>query len=199
MWNSNLAAFGLSTSPGAANYLADGRGIVIEEVLARNLTHNATAAGQFAGWIELHNSTAAAISLAGMSPSVNELWFGQWLFPVGALRPGAGASRSGATPLERLRWSTSRNSPGRALSGQGGGVYLLGATGQLVDVEYGFKFKDRSIGAGERQLGWLVSPPRGANAAPSELGSSLNVRLNEWLLNTDGPDWICPCNPGQAS
>ncbi len=191
--NSNLVAFGLSSSPGAANYLADGRGVVIEEVLARNLTHNATAAGQFAGWVELHNPTAAAVSLAGMSLSVNERWSGQWVFPVGAL----------LDPGRRLTvWCDPTRAPslineaelncGRALSGQGGGVYLFGATGQLADgVEYGFQLPDRSIGRVNGQWVLLGQPtPGGANAAPSELGSPLNVRLNEWLANTDGPDWI---------
>jgi hypothetical protein len=61
----------------------------INELQADNLTGITNSAGQRAGWIELFNPTATAVSLGGLYLANNYTNLTQWVFPSGAvINPG---------------------------------------------------------------------------------------------------------------
>lgn len=193
-----LTSFPNAASPGGPNFLATYAGPVLNEVMARNLSAVRDPAGRFADWIELKNPSSAAFNLSGMSLSVDEPAPRQWVFPPGTLLPGNGhlvvwcddQRPASATFGEVLN-------TGRPLNGQSGGVYLFTQDGQLADfVEYGFQLEDRSIGrSGD---GWMLlarATPGAANADPASLGSTSTLRLNEWLADARGQDWLELYNP----
>ena len=178
-------------TPGAANYLPEYDGPVINEVLARSTTGP--------DWIELHNPDAADFDLGGMSLSLNRPNPGQWRFPLGTIIPAGGylvlscdplAPQSGIVPAELTI--------GPALRHESGGVYLFNLAGQLVEsVEYGAQLPSQSIG--RASAGWVLTAsntPGAENAPGASLGNPLNLAINEWMAAPVlGDDWFELYNP----
>jgi hypothetical protein len=188
-----LTAFRNSASPGTTNYLIAYTGAVLNEIMARNQRAVTNASGRTADWLELFNPNPTPFSLEGMSLSVKERKPGQWTFPLGVQMP----------PNSHLVVWCDDSAPastnlgpalncGRALPREGGGVYLFDTAGQLAHfVEYGFQLPDLSIGSTGTGWALLAAPtPGNTNAASASLGDRSRLRLNEWLANSDGADWL---------
>jgi hypothetical protein len=193
--SATIASFPASPSPEASNYLSVWSGPVLNEIMARNRDAVQAPWGEAADWIEIANLTTSGADLSGLSLSVGSPEPGQWTFPSGAqLASGAhlliwcDGSRGVSTQ------SSAGLNLGRALSAEGGAVYLFNAGGQIVDsVEYGFQVENLSIGRVSGG-GWtlLATPTPGAvNAGNLAMGSPSDLRLNEWMANPgSGNDWF---------
>lgn len=64
--------------------------IVLNELMATNLTTVQDPAGQFADWIELYNNTSSAIDLSGIYLSDNSANLQKWYFPLYTTIPANG-------------------------------------------------------------------------------------------------------------
>jgi len=189
----SILYFPTTPSPGASNYIATYSGPVINEVLARSSTLT-NAAGRPVDWVELYNPGATHFDLSQMSLSDNAEGEGRWLFPAGVtiapngyrvilFDPDRPASLTAGPELNA----------GRGLNARSGGVFLYNTEGQLVNsVAYGFQVPDQSIGSTGGAWRLLSSPtPAADNALAAALGSTSNLRLNEWMPNpAGGGDWI---------
>lgn len=189
----NAVLFPGSASPGAGNYLLSNSGVVLNEVLTRNTIGGFSPWGERADWIELANTNGAATSLAGVglgdSPDAPK-----WIVPAGVSLAGNSQLRlwcDGGRAASSVS-GTELNS-GFSLSAQGGGVFLFGTNGQLMDfVEYGVQAADLSIGRSGGAWRLLASPTPGTvNSAAAALGNPASLRFNEWLSNPSrGNDWF---------
>jgi hypothetical protein len=200
--SATITSFPGSASPGASNYVATYTGPVLNEILARNDSILSPWA-EYSDWIELANTTASPVSLAGMSVGDSAGAVGQWVFPAGVTLPANGYLRvwcdggRAATILAGADMNT-----GFSLSGESGGVYLFNTSGQMVDaVEYGFQVSDLSIGRSGNAWRLLATPtPNAANSAAATLGLQTAVKLNEWMPEPlSGNDWFELYNPGTQS
>jgi hypothetical protein len=193
-----LTQFPGSASPGAPNYVLTNTTLLLNEVLARAQTFRHPGATTAADWIELVNLHTNAVNLAGYSLSVGTAKPGQWTFPAGVSLPAGGYLVVDCDPARPA--SATATPPlnlGRALADRGTEVYLFDPNGALLDtVAFGFALPDQSIGRRDGAWQLLASPtPGAANAAPATLGDAAAVRLNEWLAETAGDDWIELYNP----
>ncbi len=197
--NTNAVSFPGSASPGAANYTNSYSGPYINEVLARNDSAVTNCLGQTADFIELYNPGADAFDLSGMSLSVDRPEPGQWRFPFGTTIPGLGYLViwcDGSQPASIIPGPCLN--AGHSLDGDGGGVYLFNAAGQIVNaVEYGFQVENLPIGRVSGQWRLLSAVTPGAtNAAAAALGPVTGLRLNEWMAApAAGDDWFEIYNP----
>jgi len=194
-----VVSFGGSASPGASNYLATYTGPALNEVLARNESELSPWA-EYSDWIELVNTTASPVSLAGLSLGDVAGAESQWTFPVGTSIPANGFLRVWCDDARAASTALSADmNTGFSLSGESGGVYLFNAAGQLVDsVEYGSQIADQSIGRSGGNWRLLTSPTPGTiNSAVAALGAHSAVKLNEWMAEPlAGNDWFELYNSG---
>jgi hypothetical protein len=194
-----ITTFVGSMSPGASNYTAVYNGPYINEVMARNRTAVTNVLGDVSDWIEFYNPATTNFDLGGMSLSVDSLDPGQWVFPPGTV----------VEPASFLViWCEDSRPPtlnsdvylntGRRLDGEGGGVYLFNAAGQLINlIEYGFQIEDESIGRIGAQWRLLNdATPGAANSTAATLGGATNLVFNEWAAS--GPDWFELFNSGAS-
>ena len=197
--SATITSFPGSVSPGASNYVATYTGPVLNEVLARN-DSTLSPWAECSDWVELANTTASPVSLAGMSVSDSAGGAGQWVFPAGATLPANGFLRVWCDGGRAASIAVSADmNTGFSLSGESGGAYLFNAGGQMVDaVEYGFQVGDQSIGRSGGAWRLLAAPtPNAANSAAAGLGSQTAVKLNEWMSEPlSGNDWFELYNPG---
>jgi hypothetical protein len=176
-----LTAFPGSASPGAANYVTPAGTPILNEVLAFNTTGDVPPWGVRVPWVELHNPGGTAVDLGGMRLGTGD-FADAWTVPAGVTLPAGGYL---AVWLDGTRPASATLTPnlnaGFAISQLSGGLFLWNAQAQIVSqITWGPQARDRSIG---RSGGWqlLASPTRGApNAAPATLGSTANLRINEW-------------------
>ncbi len=191
--NTSITSFASGGSPEASNYLLTWTGPVLNEIV----THNDTVVspwGNTPDWVELHNSNAAPFDVSGMSLSDNPADAGEFTFAPGTSIPAfdfllvwCDDSRAASTNV-----ATGLNT-GFALDEKSGGVYLFNGIGQRVDsVEYGFQIEDQSIGRSGGAWNLLAAPTPGAtNAAAAALGSTANLRVNEYMADpASGGDWF---------
>jgi hypothetical protein len=197
--SATITGFAGSASPGASNYVVTYTGPVLNEILARN-DFALSPWAEYADWIELANTTASPVSLAGLSVSDSPGGAGQWVFPAGATLPGNGHLRVWCDGGRAGSLSAGADmNTGFSLSGESGGVYLFNAAGQMVDaVEYGFQVSDLSIGRDGGVWRLLATPsPNAANSAAASLGAQSALKLNEWMPEPfSGNDWFELYNPG---
>jgi hypothetical protein len=180
-------------SPGAANYLINYNGAMLNEVLARNATGAQAPWGTRADWVELFNAGAGPFDMGGMRLGNTPVFADAWVIPAGTSVAAGGyltiwcdAERSASTQLE-----PDLNS-GRELTDDKGALYLFNSTGQLVDtVAWGFQILDLSIGRAAGQWQLLIAPTlESANAAPATLGAPTALRINEWFDGNGETDWF---------
>ena len=197
--SATIASFPGSVSPGASNYLVTYTGPVLNEVLARNESTLAPW-GDYSDWIELANTTASSVSIAGMSLSDSSGNSSKWIFPAGTTLPANGYLRVWCDGGRTASTAASADlNSGFSLSGESGGVYLFNTSGQMVDaVEHGFQITDQSIGRSAGSWRLLASPsPNAVNSAAAALGAQSAVKLNEWMSEPlSGSDWFEIHNPG---
>lgn len=179
---------------------ADGTPTVrINEVLASNVTAYSNGSA-YPDVIELHNSGANAVDLAGLrlGDATNPT---AYTFPSGAAIPAGGYLLVYADSLT----STAGLHSGFALDAEGDVVYLYDTAasgGALLDsIEFGFQIPDTSIARTSSAPGtWaLCAPTLGtANGNALPLGSIASVVINEWAgaiqVRTD-KDFIELYNP----
>jgi hypothetical protein len=116
-----------------------------------------------------------------------------WAFPAGATIAAGGYLAIWCDPGRSASTAADADmNSGLGLTDSKGALYLFNSSAQLVhSISWGFQLPDRSIGANGGQWTLLASPTRAApnsNAAP--LGSSTNVRINEWFDGGLAPDWF---------
>lgn len=179
--------------PGAAT-LATSSGTVesphgalyISEILAIN-NSTETIDGVNPDLFELHNSGASTISLDGMSLSDDPSNSTRFTFPAGTNIPAGGyLVIRGGFPL-----STPGIYTGFNLDGQGETLSLYNSPangGTLIDtITFGLQIPDLSIArSGPGTTTWQLSLPTfgAANQAVS-LGNPSDLRVNEWMSQTD--------------
>ncbi len=193
--SSTIVNFPGSVSPGAANYVANYTGPLLNEVMADNNRAVTNADGTVSDWVELYNPGTNGWNWDGWSLSVDAAKPGQWLFPTG-LTLGAQSylviGCDGNRPASPLNQTVNLNT-GHSISKQSGGVYLFNPAGQLMDsIEFGFQVADKSLGKSGGLWQLLATPTPGAsNSAPATLGSIANLRFNEWMAApASGDDWF---------
>jgi hypothetical protein len=195
-----LTTFAGTASPGASNYVVVYNGPYINEVMARNGSAVTNSMGDVSDWIEFYNPATTNVDMSGMSLSVDSPEPGEWVFPAGSVIPAGGYV---TIWCENNRPATTTPGPylntGRNLDGEGGGVYLFNAAGQLINsVEYGFQIENKTIGRIGAQWRLLANATPGVvNSAAAALGSGTNVVFNEWMAQpASGPDWFELFNAG---
>ncbi len=161
--------------------------LCIHEVMANNISAYANGT-TFPDVVELRNTSAAAISLAGMSLSDDPLLKTKYVFPAGASIPASGylvlfADTAITQPGIHLGFSLDSDGDSIAL-------YQTVANGQtLVDsVTFGLQPANYSLGrTGAALTTWtLCTPTVGLdNTAVASLGAPSALRINEWLGNAD--------------
>src|SRR5258706_8484220 len=189
-----IVAFPGSASPGANNYLVSASsGLVLNEVMAKNVATITNASGAAADWIEIYNPGSAPFNVDSWSLSIDQQSAGQWYFPTGMTVPAQGYAIIWCDASRPISYLPGNLNIPHSISSESGSVYLFNAAGQLADsVEFGFQIVDLSIGRSGGTWRLLSAPTPGAtNSPPAALGSVQNLRINEWLAApSSGPDWF---------
>ncbi|MBN2507208.1 MAG: lamin tail domain-containing protein [Verrucomicrobia bacterium] len=201
---SSDAVFGLALAAVKSITNIVATGVVLNEVLARNLSWTNRDAS-VCDWVELHNPSSRDTGLSGMSLSDDSTQPRRWVFPNGVTLPAGGYL---AVLFDGTRPPTSGADPvlntGFGLNaGNGDEVYLFDTPangGVLLDVvSFGIQAADYSIGRVQDGVGaWeLNQPTPGARNVPVTLGTVTTLKINEWMAdpppNTD--DWFELFNP----
>lgn len=181
LFRSLLLALALASSASALT-------VTINEVMADNRTAvvNGTS---FPDYVELKNTTAAAITLTGWSLTDDTATPAKYAFPAGTSIAAGGYL---------VVWCDSDTlSPGLhsgfKLAGSGGPVALYNGASQIDIVIYGVQAVDFSIGRVADGTGnfTLITPSAGATNVAKILGVVTNLKLNEWLASSIGNgDWF---------
>lgn len=172
--------------------------LVINEVLADNdgaVAHE----GTFPDIIELRNSGASPVDLAGMGLSDNPDSPDEFTFPAGmTLAPGdflvLFADDANGTSGIHLQFS---------LSASGEGVYLFDTPARgrrlLDSIEFGPQVPGLSIGRNRRGDQWTLNTPTpGASNVRQPTGNPATLRISEWMTEGDvlyRDDWFEIQNP----
>lgn len=194
-----FSALALATPGGPNPALAAqfGAQLVINEVMAKNISALTNAAGATPEWIELYNATTNAIDLSDMSLSDDNLQPRKYVFPDGMVLPSRGYLLlwcDGGAPA-------SANNTGFGISANGGQLYLYdkGVGGGPIDhVAYGVQANDFSIGrVADGGTNWVLTLPTAAGPnIPAALGNPANLKINEWMADpASGADWFELYNP----
>ncbi|MGV3772445.1 MAG: lamin tail domain-containing protein [Verrucomicrobiales bacterium] len=205
-------------TPGSVNIgkatLAEFPLLWINEVLPSNTGSISDAAGQRDPWLEVYNSSATAISLAGLFLSDDVSNLQKWAFPNGA-SIGAGERKIIWLDGDTAQ-STSTEWHANFRSGQTSGMVLLtgmegGGVGILDYARYDSLPQGRSFGAfpegqAQRKVSFFHVTPGAAN---NNAAAPVQVVINEWMAgNTstiadpddmDFDDWFELHNPGDET
>jgi len=181
-WRSSVNTNG---TPGAAPVDAGLPDVVINEVMALNVSTIAKDGTNWLDWIELYNRTAGSIDLSGWALTDGN---DKWIVP-------SGVSIAGYSNM--MIWCDADNpttvySPGDPivagfnLNQTGEAVFMYNASTTRVDaVWFGLQIADKSIGrVADGTTNWTLTAatPSAANSAET-LGSILDLRINEWVSN----------------
>ena len=187
--------FGLALHATRATTNCSSGGLVLNEVMANNLSVTNAGGTNATDWVELYNAGTTNMSLAGMSLSDDVANPARWVFPPGAsLAPGAYlVVRMDADAPASTNTSGLLNS-GFGLKASGDEIYLIDAPargGAVIDsITFGIQTPDLTIGrVPNASGGWVLNlPTSGSLNLASGLGNHFNLRLNEWLANPSGND-----------
>lgn len=188
-----IASFPNGGSPGAANYLLNYTGPILNEIVARNMAGDVAPWGTRADWVELYNPGAAAFDLSGMRLGVRRDFEMAWTFPAGSTIAAGGYLTVWCDPARSVSTDPGPDmNSGQSLGDDKGALFLFNSAGQLADtLAWGFQIADMAIG--QTGAGWklLAAPTRGAvNSAAAALGATTNLRINEWFDGGVAPDWF---------
>jgi hypothetical protein len=170
-----------------------GGAVVLNEVLPINVSYQ-NPDGSFAGWIELHNTTAAATDLSDFSLTDAIGSPRKFVFPPGTSIPANGYLTVNCNPFAPV----SATNTGFSIDPKGDQIYFfysLAQGGGLRDsVAFGQQVPDFSLarianGTGAFALG---VPTRSASNTGAVLGAVSSVKLNEWVTNPGAgqPSWF---------
>ena len=171
-------AVSTSPSPGAANRSGEAPlagALVINEFMAVNTSTITDEAGDFADWVELHNTTTATLDIGGAYLSDDPLNVTQWKIPVGTqVSPGGfvivwADNETGQGPLHAVF----------KLSATGESVILTDRDGATTvnSISFGAQTPDVSYGRttdGSTTWGTLPSPSPGASNNPPACPADLD-------------------------
>src|SRR5262249_36700183 len=143
--NSTDVVMGLNLSGVIVTNTPAQAGVVINEVLANNVTIEEPD-GCKPDYIEIYNPSLSAVDLDGMSLTDDSLVPRRWVFPSGSLVPAQGffqARLDGSQPV-------SSTNTGFGLKANGGAVYLFNRLseggGPASAITYGLQAGDWSLG-----------------------------------------------------
>ena len=154
--------------------------LVINEVLAIN-SSTLDKGGTFPDLIELYYDGPSSLNLSGMSITDNPDNPAKFVLPAGtSIKTGGYLVLYADSDT-----TTSGIHLGFALNGDGEGVYLYNADGELLDsVEFGLQLPDLSIGRITSTGSWtLTVPTLGQANVAQPLGDPTALRINEWLAD----------------
>ena len=161
------------------------RGVVINEVLARNESA-ANHEGTTPDYIELYNSGAASIDLSGLRLTDDLDDPNKYTIPAGTTL-AAGAYR---VLFANNQDATSGLHIGFGIDGDGDNVYLVDRAtngARVIDsVKFGWQLANLSIGRQTNGQWGLCVPTLGAANVSSATGSQTTLRINEWLATPGG-------------
>ncbi len=172
--------------------------VVINEIMAEARDPDGSS---LPDWIELYNTTAQPVDLAGFSLTDNPATKRKWVFPTNVTIPASGflqvfldSNRSASTVNEKAL------NAGFGLKSTGDQIQLYSPQITLVEnVRFGPQAVNYSIGkvpAGFRDF-ILCTPTPGAANVQQALGSPKELRINEWMASpSTGKDWFELYNPG---
>ena len=160
--------------------------LMIHEILADNRT-TLNVAGAFPDIIELRNTSAAVVNLAGMSLTDDAAIKDKFVFPAGTTIAAGGYLVVYADTAAGAGLRT-----GFGLDQDGDRVLLYGTAGlgqPLLDsITFGAQAPDFSIGRTGATLNiWALCTPTigAANTAVAALAAPAGITINEWLGNPD--------------
>ena len=173
--------------------------IRVNEVFADNET-NVFTDGNISDWVELYNTTAQPVDLAGYSLTDMPTVPRKWVFPA-----GVSISPNGylVVLLDSSRPASTVAGPvlnaGFGAGATGDDVALYSPASVLVDsIRYGPQAANYSIGRIPTGTGnfVLTQPTPNAGNVAQPLGSQATLRINEWMASpSDGDDWFELYNP----
>ncbi len=183
-WRASNAQNG---TPGQSNSAAPTPAVVLNEVMAENLTA-VNHEGTFPDWVELYNASGGSVSIAGWSLS-DDGNARKFVFPGGTT---LGAGSYLVVWFDTLTNGVSGLHTGFGLGRNGDSVFLYDANTNRVDaISFGPQVANLTIG----RIGgaWVLTTPttNAANVAAS-LASPTNLFVNEWLADSAPgfDDWL---------
>lgn len=189
--------FGMKLEALIVTNSASAAGVVINEVLAHNVTLS-EAGNRNPDWVELYNPSDRNVTLADMSLTDTPALPARWVFPGGSIIPARGYFKvrcDGGIPA-------SDGNTGFGLKDNGGAVYLFSkpadGAGLVSSITYGLQAADWSIGrVPDGGTNWtLTVPSLGIANTAGTLGDAAALRINEWMAEpASGPDWFELFNP----
>jgi len=171
-------------SPGLANSAPAAPTILLNEVMADNLTAVANG-GTYPDWVELYNPGGSDVDLANWSLSNSG-------DPRKYVLPSTNIAAGGYLVI----WcDTNTAAPGLhtgfSLARTGENLFLYNPNVSRVDaISFGLQLTDYSLGrvGGAWQL---TTPTPNAPNAAAVLGAATNLVVNEWLASSpNGSDWL---------
>lgn len=183
-------------------------GPVISEFLARNEGPIADEDGVFSDWIEITNTSAAPLNLAGWHLTDDENDLTQWTFPALNL-PAGGRTLVFASGKDRAVAGAELHTKFK-LDGDGEYLALVAPNGTTVEQEfapdYGAQYDGVSYGLASdfTTRGYFLSPtPNAPNTAAPVADPTRNVLISEIMYhpssNNDLEEYVELVNAGAAS
>ena len=175
--------------------------VFINEILADNET-NVFTDGSISDWVELYNTSAQPINLAGYSLTDAPATPRKWVFPANVSIPANGylvVLMDSSRPASTTAGSVLNTGFNLKSEGDDMEFYAPGAIPALADsVRFGPQAANYSIGRVPSGTGAFVltTPTPGAANVPQALGSQATLRINEWMASPgSGDDWFEVYNP----
>ena len=170
-------------------------GVVLNEVMANNLSFTNAGGTNATDWVEFYNPAATSIDLGGMSVSDKLINPVRWVVPAGvSLAPGAYLVLNFDANSPRSTNAAGPLNTGFGLKAGGDAVYLIESPargGAVLDsITFGIQTADLTIGrVPNASASWVLNlPTPGSANLASDLGNHFNLRINEWLANPSGND-----------
>lgn len=173
------------------------RGVVINEVLARNdsaVNHEGTTPD----YLELHNSGTTTIDLSGLRLTDDLDDPNRYVIPAGTTLAAGGYRVLFANNPD----STSGLHIGFGIGADGDNLYLLdratNGTRILDSIQFGWQLANFSIGRQTTGRWGLCVPTLGAVNISAPVGATTTLRINEWMASPGGAlvtDFIELYNP----
>jgi hypothetical protein len=171
--------------------------VLLNEIMANNNTNNDVNGG-LSDWVELYNQSPNAVDLSDTSLTDSIDLPRKWVFPRSAII----APNSFMTVRCDGDLPSSSGNTGFSLNKTGDRVYFFDKPaneGTLLDsISFGLQAADFSIGrVPDGAPNWLLNvPTEGGRNVVAPLGSPLELKVNEWMVNPiGGSDWFEIFNP----